>query len=81
MMGTSDNPWAPAQERFNRNARMDRQQAMRLNALSVHQSSDDKLAYDVEAGRIYGLRQQKYDMLLKKQLNLDYRKPPVEHMW
>jgi len=60
---------------------MDRQQAMRLNALSVHQASDDKLAYAVEAGRIYGMRQQKYDMLLKKQLNLDYRKPPVEHMW
>ena len=79
MMGTSDNPWATAQERFNRNARMDRQQAMRLNRMSVHQANDDKLAYAIEAGRVYGLRQQKYDMILKKQLNRD--KPPTEHMW
>ena len=42
---------------------------------------DDKMAFAIEAGRIYGLRQQKYNMTLKKQLNRDCKQPPVEQMW
>ena len=42
---------------------------------------DDKMAFAIEAGRIYGLRHQKYNMILKKQLNRDCKRPPVEQMW
>jgi hypothetical protein len=54
---------------------------MRLGALSEHQARDDKLAFAIEAGRVYGLRQQKYDMVLKRQLNRDVRRPHTEEMW
>ena len=81
MIGASDNPWAPAQERFNRYVRLDPQLARRLNALTEHQTQDNKLAFAIESGRVYGLRQQKYDMLLKRQLNKDYRHAPTEPMW
>ena len=54
---------------------------MRLGALSMHQTHDDKLAFAIEAGRVYGLRQQKYDMALKRQLNRDVRRPHTEEMW
>ena len=42
---------------------------------------DNKLEFALEAGRVYGMRQQRYDMQLKRQLNRDYRHPPVEKMW
>ena len=76
-----ENPWSSAQELFNKNARIDRTVARRLGALSKHQAYDDKLAFAVEAGRCYGLRQQKYDMLLKRELNKDWRRAPTEHSW
>ena len=74
-------PWAPAKELFNRFARLDRRLASRLGDLSGDQASDNKLAFALESGRIYGLRQQKYDMVLKKQLNRLVHKPLTEHMW
>lgn len=60
---------------------MDRQLAHRLNNLSEHQAHEDKLALAIEEGRVYGLRQQKYGMTLKRELNHEYRKAPVEHAW
>lgn len=45
------------------------------------QVGDDKLAFALEAGRVYGMRQQRYGMQLKKQLNLCCRMPQVEKMW
>ena len=79
MMGQG--PWAPAQEDFNKFARMDHHLAATLNDLSAHQARESKLASAYEEGRIYGLRQQRYNMILKRQLNKDLRHPPVEHMW
>ena len=38
-----------------------------------------KLASTIELGRIYGLQAQKYDMILKRQLNQD--KPETQEMW
>jgi hypothetical protein len=81
MKGASDNIWAPAQERFNKFARIDRELASRLGFLSAHQARDDRLAFAIEAGRVYGLRQQRYNMLLKGQLNRDAQHPHVETMW
>jgi hypothetical protein len=60
---------------------MDRSLASQLNSLSERQAYDSKLAFALEAGRIYGLRAQNYDMILKRQLNRAYRSPPVERMW
>ena len=74
-------PWAPAPEVFNRFARMDRSVAETLNVLSQLQARDDKLAFAIEEGRVYGLRQQKYEMTLKKQLNRQWRNPPFEAQW
>ena len=81
MAMTGQGPWAPAQEAFNKFARLDPRQGQRLRELSARMARDDKMAFAIEAGRIYGLRQQKYNMTLKKQLNRDCKQPPVEQMW
>ena len=60
---------------------MDQRLGRQLAELSKLQAHDNKLAFALESGRIYGLRQQKYDMVLKRELNKDYRRPPVEKMW
>ena len=79
MMGQG--PWAPTQEAFNKFARQDPNLGQKLKELSRRQARDDKMAFAIEAGRIYGLRAQKYNMTLKKQLNQDWKHAPVEHMW
>ena len=60
---------------------MDRALTRRLGALSKHQAYDDKIAAAYESGRVYGLRQQKYDMRLKRELDKDWRRAPTEHSW
>ena len=69
--------WMTASERMNRFARMDRHLANRLNDLSEHQARENKLAFAIESGRVHGLRAQKYNMLLKRELDKDWRNPPV----
>ena len=73
--------WMTASERMNRFARTDTSLARRLNDLSEHQARENKLAFAIESGRIYGLRAQKCDMLLKRELNKDWRRPPVQDSW
>ena len=71
-----------ASEHLNRFARIDRNLAKRLNALSEHQARENKLAFAIESGRIYGLRAQKCDLHLKRQLPREWRRAsPVEDMW
>ena len=79
MMGSG--PWGTAQEVFNKFARQDRQLLGSLHRLSVHQANDDKLAWAIESGRVYGLRQQKCNVRLQKQLNREVRHAPTEPMW
>lgn len=74
-------PWGTASQVFNKFARMDRHLQVQLADLSEEQAGQQKLAQAIESGRVYGLRQQKYNMTLKKQLTQDYRHPPVEHIW
>ena len=76
-----ENPWATVAERANKFARFDSRLGRRLADLSKHLARDEKLAFAIDEGRVYGLRQQKYGMLLKKQLNADWRRPPTEEMW
>ena len=80
MLGTAD-PWESAAGRLNYFARMDRSLAGKLNQMSQDQSDEDKLAWALESGRVYGLRTQECDMLLKRQLNKDWAKAPTEASW
>jgi hypothetical protein len=41
----------------------------KLKELSADQARDSKLAFALEAGRVYGLRQQFYEMKLQRGLN------------
>lgn len=74
-------PWATAQQRLGRFINLDHRLAGELNDMVEGQVGDDKLAFALEAGRVYGMRQQRYGMQLKKQLNRDYQHPQVEKMW
>jgi hypothetical protein len=78
MMG---NPWATAQENFNKFARQDSQLGRQLADLSMQQARDDKLAFAIEAGRCYGMRTQKLAMNHKKELYKDWKYSPTEPMW
>jgi len=74
--------WMTASEYMNRFARLDRDLARRLNGLSQHQAHESKLAFAIESGRIYGLRAQKCDIHLKRQLPRVWQQAaPVEKMW
>ena len=75
----TDDPWMGPQQVFNKFARIDRELSSKLRELSLHQAHDTKLAFAIEAGRIYGLQQQFYNMRLKRELNR--QRPPTEDMW
>ena len=75
----TDDPWQKAALNFNKFASLDHSLGQRLRLLSQRQAQDDRMALAIESGRIYGLRAQKYDMILKRQLNQD--KPETEEMW
>jgi hypothetical protein len=74
-------PWGTAASLYNRNVSLDRRLAGKLNNLSEEQANLDKLAFAIESGRVYGLRQQKNGMVLKKQLNRQWRHPATQPMW
>ena len=75
----NDNPWPTVADRANKYVRMDSRLANRLNELSEQEASDLKLAHAIEAGRCYGLQQQYYNMILRRQLNRE--KPEVQAPW
>ena len=61
--------WRSAAERLNQFASQDPSLRQELNALSKAQSRDDKIAFKLEEGRTYGMRQQFYDNKLKRDLS------------
>ena len=74
--------WRSAAERLNEFASLDPSLRSELNTLSKAQSRDDKLAFKLEEGRIYGLRQEYYDMKLKRDLARTLRRDdPTEEHW
>ena len=74
--------WRSAAERLNQFASLDPSVRMDINSLSKAQSRDDKLAFKLEEGRIYGLRQEYYDMKLKRDLSRTLRREGVtEEHW
>ena len=74
-------PWATAGERLNRFVSQDPSLGRKLKELSLDQAHDNKLAFALEAGRVYGMRQQYYDMTLQKGLNRETRQEHTEEAW
>ena len=73
----SDNQWATAAGRLNKCVSENNRLGRHLNELSQQMSRESKIAFRLEEGRIYGLMAQKYNMILKKQLTQQWKKPPV----
>jgi hypothetical protein len=71
-----------AAERMHQFVHMDPGLRSELNTLCKGQSRDDKIAFKLEEGRIYGLRQEYYDMKLKRDLGRFLRRDdPTEEHW
>ena len=71
-----------AAERLNQFVSLDPGLRSELNSLSKAQSRDDKLAFKLEEGRIYGLRQEYYNMKLEGGLVKTLRRnDPTEEHW
>ena len=74
--------WRSAAERLNQFASMDPSLRQELNTLSKAEARDDKLAFALEAGRIYGLRQEFYEYKLKRDLARSLRREGLtEEHW
>ena len=69
--------WQTASERLNRFVRSDPQLRRDLASLSMAQARDDKIAFKLEEGRIYGLRQQYYENKLARDLGRKLRVIPI----
>ena len=74
----NDNPWPTAADRLNKHVRWDSHLANKLNERSEHQSAEVKLAHAIH-GRCYGLQQQYYQMVLRRQLHRE--KVEVQGPW
>jgi hypothetical protein len=74
-------PWQTAASLYNRNVSLDRRLARRLDRLSEDQANDEKIAWAVESGRCYGMRQQKCQLRQQKELTKQWRHAPTEKMW
>jgi len=72
------NPWATAGERLNKFVSQDPRLGQKLKELSADQAQDNRLAFALEAGRVYGLRAQYYDMRLQRGLNREAKQNHTE---
>jgi hypothetical protein len=74
--------WQTAADRLNRFRSLDADLQHDLAQLAQEQARDDKLAFKLEEGRIYGMRQQYYDHKLKRDLARSLRRTSVvEDHW
>ena len=74
--------WQTAAERLNRFAHMDPGLRKELGALSMAQARDDKIAFKLEEGRVYGLRQEYYNNKLRRDLAKTLRREDItEEHW
>jgi hypothetical protein len=74
--------WQNASDRLNRFRTLDPQLNYELTKLSKAESRDDKLAFKLEEGRTYGMRQQYYDNKLKRDLARSLRHTDItEEHW
>ena len=74
--------WQTASDRLNRFHNLDANLRYDLCVLSKEASRDDKLAFKLEEGRTYGMRQQYYDNKLKRDLTRNLRRTSItEEHW
>jgi hypothetical protein len=74
--------WRSAAERMNEFASMDPSLRQELNALSKAQARDSKIAFRLEEGRVYGMRQQYFENKLKRDLARTLRREDItEEHW
>jgi hypothetical protein len=74
--------WRSAAERLNDFARVDPGLRKELNTVSMAQARDDKIAFKLEEGRMYGLRQEYYNNKLKRDLARSLRREDItEDHW
>ena len=74
--------WRSASDRLNHYRFLDPNLRYDLSKLCMAQSRDDKLAFKLEEGRTYGMRQQYYDNKLKRDLARTLRRTSVtEEHW
>ena len=74
--------WQTASDRLNRFRTLDANLRYDLSRLCRAASRDDKLAFKLEEGRTYGMRQQYYDNKLKRDLARSLRHTNVvEEHW
>ena len=74
--------WQTAAERMNMFANVDRGLRRKLCELSKAEARDDKIAVKLEEGRTYGMRQQFYDNMLRRELARSLRRTDfVEEHW
>ena len=74
--------WRNASERANQFRSLDPNLGYKLTKLSMAASRDDKLAFKLEEGRTYGMRQQYYDNKRRRDLARSLRNTDVtEEQW
>ena len=74
--------WQNASDRLNRFRTLDSNLRYDLCVLSKVQSRDDKLAFALEEGRTYGMRQQYYENKLRRDLARSLRNTDItEDHW
>jgi len=74
--------WQTASDRLNRFRTIDPSLRYDLSKLCMATSRDDKLAFKLEEGRTYGMRQQYYDNKLKRDLARSLRNTDItEEHW
>ena len=74
--------WQTATDRLNRFRGLDADLQHDLAQLAQEQARDNKLAFKLEEGRIYSMRQQYYDNKLKRDLTRSLRRTSVvEDHW
>ena len=74
--------WRSAAERMTEFASMDPSLRQELNALSKAQARDTKIAFRLEEGRVYGMRQQYFENKLKRDLARTLRREDItEEHW
>ena len=74
--------WQTASDRLNRFRSLDANLRYDLSKLCMEASHDEKLAFKLEEGRTYGMRQQYYDNKLKRDLARSLRHANiVEEHW
>ena len=74
--------WQSASDRLNRFRTLDANLRYDLSKLCVEASRDDKLAFKLEEGRTYGMRQQYYENKLKRDLARSLRHTDItEEHW